>query len=157
MKIKGAPFQLNPPFIVGGRGVGMWIVTNHEHRCSMELLIRKNFFLSALDSIQPGFKGLCECLPPKGTWIRPKRSVSHLLDLSLGTYHKSLWQFWRWNRNSWRLTASVMVGVEETCFCDEYICGGGCKRMRHEKRHCDTCLCPESGDGEKDCITSEFP
>lgn len=50
-----------------------------------------------------------------------------------------------------------MVGVEEICFCDVYVCGGGYKRMRHEKCHCDTCLCPERGDGEKDCITSEFP
>ena len=79
MQIEGTQFQLNPPFIVGGKGVGMWMVTNHEHRCSMELLIRKNFFLSTLDSSQPGFEGLCECLPPKRD-LDQAQKISFLLE-----------------------------------------------------------------------------
>ena len=45
----------------------------------MELLIRKNFFLSTLDSSQPGFEGLCECLPPKRD-LDQAQKISFLLE-----------------------------------------------------------------------------
>lgn len=152
MQIEGTQFQLNPPFIVGGKGVGMWMVTNHEHRCSMELLIRKNFFQPAR------FRGFVWMpTPQKGLGPGPKDQFPAWTDLSLGIYHKAIWQFWRWNRHFWRLTASVTVGVEEMCFCDGCVCGGGCEHMCHEKHHWDACRCSERGDGQKECIASEFP